>query len=134
MLALTENKITSLEKDPLIWLILREQVLGLENVSASCRDCVPILEKATLLWDTVYLDPMFHSARQKSLPSMELQHLRSLFSGVSQDVAYLIDIAKRVSRERVVIKRKTKDVQIGTPNFSIHGKLVRFDVYRGEAS
>ena len=60
--------------------------------------------------------------------------LRTLFSEASPDAAYLIDIAKRVSRERVVIKRKTKDVQIGTPNFSIHGKLVRFDVYRGEAS
>ena len=41
---------------------------------------------------------------------------------------------KRVSRERVVVKRKAKDAQLGTPNFSIHGKLVRFDVYRGEAS
>ena len=134
VLALTENKITSLERDPLIWLILREQVFGLENVSVSCQDCIPILERATFLWDTVYLDPMFHSDGQKSLPSIELQHLRSLFSEVTQDVAYLIDIAKRVSRERVVVKRKTKDAQIGSPNFSIHGKLVRFDVYLGEAS
>ena len=134
VLALTENKVTSLEKDPLIWLILREQVFGMENVSSSRQDCIPILEEATLFWDTVYLDPMFHSVRQKSLPSMELQHLRTLFSEASPDAAHLIDIAKRVSRERVVIKRKTKDVKIGTPNFSIHGKLVRFDVYRGEAS
>ena len=77
---------------------------------------------------------MFHSDGQKSLPSIELQHLRSLFSEVTQDVAYLIDIARRVSRERVVLKRKTKDAQIGSPNFSIYGKLVRFDVYLGEAS
>ena len=134
VLALTENKLTSLEKDPLIWLMLREQVFGMENVSTSCQDCIPILEQTASSWDTVYLDPMFHSVRQKSLPSLELQHLRALFSETSQDVGYLIEIAKRVSRERVVVKRKAKDAQLGTPNFSIHGKLVRFDVYRGEAS
>ena len=66
VLALTENKLTSLEKDPLIWLILREQVFGMENVSTSCQDCIPILEQTTSSWDTVYLDPMFHSVRQKA--------------------------------------------------------------------
>ncbi len=133
-LALTNNPVTSLEKDPLIWLILREQVVGLSNVDVICKDCLVFMQQQSTSWDTVYLDPMFYQTKKKALPSLELQHLRNLFSDTQADIPEALNIARKNSRERVVVKRKIKDPKIETPNFSITGKMVRFDVYRGEAA
>ena len=134
ILALTNNPVTTLEKDPLVWLMLREQVLGLANVDTICHDCLVFMQEQSKSWDTIYLDPMFYQAKKKALPSLELQHLRVLFSDVQVDIPEVLEVARRNARERVVVKRKTKDPQIATPNFSIKGKLVRFDVYIGEAA
>lgn len=133
-LALTRNPVTCVEKDPLIWLILREQLLGFHNVEVKCQDCVVLMREQSANWDTVYLDPMFYQTKKNALPSLELQHLRDLFSDQQEDVLQTLDLARTRARERVVLKRKAKDTQIGKPNFSIAGKLVRFDVYRGEAA
>ncbi len=133
-LALTNNPVTSLEKDPLIWLMLREQVLGLSNVDAVCQDCLVFMQEQPKFWDTIYLDPMFYQAKKRALPSLELQHLRILFSDTQTDIREVLKVARENARERVVVKRKAKDPQIESPNFSITGKMVRFDVYRGEAA
>ena len=133
-LALTKNPVTSLERDPLVWLMLREKVLGLSNVDVICRDCLVFMQQQSTCWDTVYLDPMFYQSRKKALPSLELQHLRTLFSDIQADIPEALKIARKSARERVVVKRKVKDPQIETPNFSISGKMVRFDVYMGEAA
>ena len=133
-LALTNNPVTSLERDPLVWLMLREKVLGLSNVDVICRDCLVFMQQQSTCWDTIYLDPMFYQSRKKALPSLELQHLRTLFAGIPADIPEALKIARKSARERVVVKRKIKDPQIDAPNFSISGKMVRFDVYMGEAA
>ena len=77
---------------------------------------------------------MFYQSRKRALPSLELQHLRTLFAGIPADIPEALKIARESARERVVVKRKIKDPQIEAPNFSISGKMVRFDVYMGEAA
>ena len=92
------------------------------------------MQQQSTCWDTIYLDPMFYQSRKKALPSLELQHLRTLFSDIQADIPEALKIARKSARERVVVKRKIKDPKIETPNFSISGKMVRFDVYMGEAA
>ena len=114
--------------------MLREQVLGLSNVEAICQDCLVFMQEQPKFCDTIYLDPMFYQAKKKALPSLELQHLRILFSDTQTDIREVLKVARENARERVVVKQKAKDPQIESPNFSITGKMVRFDVYRGKAA
>jgi 16S rRNA (guanine1516-N2)-methyltransferase len=133
-LAMTRCRLTLVEKDPLVWLMLRELTEGIPNIQLNCRDCMELMEEDSRDWDTIYLDPMFHRNRKSALPNLELQHLRALSTDEPIDFQSLIELSRSKAKRRVVIKRKLKDPIWLKPNFSIEGKLVRFDVYHGAAA
>ncbi len=79
--------------------------------------------------DVVYLDPMFPPSGKSALPKKEMRILRRLV-GDDQDAGALLEAARRVARERVVVKRTPRAPPLAlAPTMSHRGKLARYDVY-----
>lgn len=90
---------------------------------------------ATEYPDAVYIDPMFPPKRKRSaLPKKEIQYLQALV-GPDEDSAELLQIAREVSRQRVIVKRpRYAEPLAKDPTVTYAGKLVRYDVYYAEQS
>ena len=79
--------------------------------------------------DVVYLDPMFPPRGKSALPKKELRILRRLV-GDDPDAGALLEVARRVARNRVVVKRTPHAPPLApAPTMSISSKLTRYDVY-----
>ncbi|MSR40704.1 MAG: SAM-dependent methyltransferase [Phycisphaerales bacterium] len=85
----------------------------------------------------VFLDPMFPPKRKKSaLPPKEMQILKELLGEVTEDARLasehaLLAAARALQPARIVVKRPEHagDFAQSRPSWSLHGTLVRFDVY-----
>ena len=79
--------------------------------------------------DVVYLDPMYPLSGKSALPKKEMRILRRLV-GDDLDAGALLEVARRVARDRVVVKRTPRAPPL-TPatTMSYRGKLARYDVY-----
>ncbi len=85
----------------------------------------------------VLLDPMFPPKRKKSaLPPKEMQILKELLGEESEEQRIsnersLLATARTVGVERIVVKRPDHagDFAQERPSWSLHGMLLRFDVY-----
>ena len=140
LLACMGFTVTAIERNPLIHLLLKDAVqrscdhpeLGpiLSNrFQLKHADAIQHLQELNFTPDTIYLDPMFESGGSRTaLPQKPAQILRTLV-GADHDSIQLFDIAIKMAG-RVVVKRTDKDPPLaGTPTHSIHGKIVRYDVY-----
>jgi 16S rRNA (guanine1516-N2)-methyltransferase len=80
-------------------------------------------------FDIVYLDPMFAETGKRALPKKNMQLLRQMVE-LESDGEELLAAAKSRARLRVVVKRPIKGGCLaGSPNYSIKGQRVRFDIY-----
>lgn len=85
-------------------------------------------------WDVVYLDPMFPRRRKGALPKKPMQLLASVTpADAGSSIEDLVEAAVAVAFGRVVLKRRAKDPKVLEPDWTVSGKRVRFDVYRGAA-
>ena len=79
--------------------------------------------------DVVYLDPMYPPSGKSALPKKEMRILRRLV-GDDPDAGGLLEAARRVARDRVVVKRTPRAPPLApAPTMSYRRKLVRYDVY-----
>jgi 16S rRNA (guanine1516-N2)-methyltransferase len=79
--------------------------------------------------DVVYLDPMYPPSGKSALPKKEMRILRRLV-GDDSDAGGLLELARRVARDRVVVKRTPRAPPLApAPTMSYRRKLVRYDVY-----
>ncbi len=87
-----------------------------------------------VLPDMILLDPMFGGQRGAAKPSKEIQALCATV-GADLDADALLDMAIAAATQRVVVKRArlAPPLAARAPNWTIKGKLLRFDVYRGGA-
>lgn len=84
--------------------------------------------------DAVLIDPMFPPKKRASaLPRKEMIALRALV-GPDDDAAELLAAARFAALDRVVLKRGDDAPSLATPEWSIEGTTVRFDLWksRGE--
>ncbi len=81
--------------------------------------------------DVIYLDPMFTFKKEKNaLPRKEMQIFRSIV-GSDADSLELLTQARRVARERVVVKRPLKEAPlIEGVQHRFEGTTVRYDLYK----
>ncbi|RUR12682.1 class I SAM-dependent methyltransferase [Legionella sp. km772] len=78
--------------------------------------------------DVIYIDPM-HPIRTKSaLVKKDMQALQELI-GPDEDALELIKLARQRCKNRVVVKWPQKINALLSPNASIAGKTIRFDIY-----
>lgn len=83
-------------------------------------------------YDCIYLDPMYPRGEERTAKQKkEMQIVRELV-GPDQDAEELFEIAWKSAKKRVVIKRPDDAVSLvraRTPDATIEGKTVRYDLY-----
>ena len=118
------------ERDPIVftmtYFLARELHSEAEVFLDDARSWMLEREKQ---YDVIYIDPMFPSHPKNAKPSLRMQILEDL--APYEDPSDLIEIARNVAKERVVVKsrRKQKPAR-DEPDWQIKGRTVRFDVYR----
>ena len=124
--------VTMVERNTLVWLLLREHDQAFGRVTVEHGDCMDFMSGAQD-WDVVYLDPMFPPRRKTALPNLGLQHLKELSAQNGLDsgdnLQQQIALARSCAAARVVVKRRLKDPKDALSAFQIKGKSIRFDVY-----
>jgi 16S rRNA (guanine1516-N2)-methyltransferase len=85
--------------------------------------------------DVVLLDPMFPAKRKSDAKPPKAMQALAAVVGSDQDSDALLLPALGVARQRVVVKRPRQAPPLANlkPAWTIEGKLLRFDVYRGQA-
>lgn len=80
--------------------------------------------------DIIYLDPMFHRQDQKAKVKKEMQFLQKLNIDSDNGDA-LLYAALQSAKQKVIVKRHShaKFLADISPNYSVEGKSIRFDVY-----
>ena len=124
--------VTLVERNLLVWLMLRSVAWGHPRVAIHFADSIGLLQSGDA-WDVVYLDPMFLPTKKSALPKRDLQILREISDVAPSSKKYLeqlIEIAKDSATDRVVLKRRKNDPEAAKPNFSICSKTICFDVFR----
>ena len=124
--------VTLVERNLLVWLMLRSVAWGHPRVAIHLSDNVELLHSGNA-WDVVYLDPMFLPTTKSALPKRDLQILREISDVAPSSKKYLeqlVEIAKDSATDRVVLKRRKNDPEVAKPNFSIRSKTICFDVFR----
>lgn len=131
VLATLGCRVTAIESIGALAMMLNEAI-GTSTLADSMTvqhgDAVQLLAKASAAPpEVVYLDPMF-TDHGKAQVKKEVQMLRQL-AGAPQDVGALFTAARAAAAERVVVKRSPASAALATPDFTVAGGNVRFDVY-----
>jgi 16S rRNA (guanine1516-N2)-methyltransferase len=123
---------TMVERQPLVAALQQDLLrrVGTTAAISRCGDGFDALTEAGG-YDVVYLDPMFPSRAKRALPGKRLQALAELAEPDARPLSVWLQAAVAAARHRVVLKRRARDPSIGTPDWQIRGRTVRFDVYRG---
>jgi 16S rRNA (guanine1516-N2)-methyltransferase len=124
--------VTLVEREPVLWALLQNLMLriGADKITLMLDDCHRVLEAAGS-FDVVYFDPMFGPRRKSALPGKRMQYLGELLKGSTLFDESLIELARNRARSRVVLKRRAKAPPVGSPDWAIKGRSVRYDVYQG---
>lgn len=134
--------VAAVERSPILGAMLRdaleravarpelERVVGsrIRLIVGDAREVLTRLSSAEAP-DVVYLDPMLPPKRKSALPKKEMRILRRLV-GDDPDAVALFEVARRVARDRVVVKRTPHAPPLAPePQMSYKGKIARYDVY-----
>ncbi len=139
--------VIGIEKNPLIYLILRDTLarLGIDYptiirkikiILGDCRDIFKGIKKGLFPSpDVVYLDPMYPSEyKRKARGKKKTQFLRLIIGeGKERDTERLLAEALKIAKHKVVIKRPRKYPPICRekirPAHQVIGRGHRFDIY-----
>lgn len=136
LMATMGHKVVALEKSRWLFELVSD---GLQRAaSAGLTDLPELVCAEAVAWlnqysdrrfDIVYLDPMFAETGKRALPKKNMQLLRQMVE-LESSGEELLAVAKSRARLRVVVKRPIKGSCLaGSPNYSIKGQRVRFDIY-----
>lgn len=80
--------------------------------------------------DVIYLDPMYPDRKKSASVKKNMQILQTLL-GKDEDTQELLDIALKVARKRVVVKRPKGSASLSTikPTYEVNSKKTRYDIY-----
>lgn len=80
--------------------------------------------------DVIYLDPMYPERKKSASVKKNMQLLQNLL-GKDEDTQALLDIALKVARKRVVVKRPKGAESLSTlkPDYQVASKKTRYDIY-----
>jgi len=131
------KNVTLIEKEPWMFHLLKDSYNKLEDNVTSVyvnkfkilnMDSKNFLDKNKEPYDLIYIDPMF-SGVGKSKAKKTLQTLRELTTQNKQ--SNLLGAAIASLPRRVVVKRhkNSNHLEGRVPNYSISGKVVRYDIY-----
>lgn len=134
--------VIAVERSPLLFALLQDGLnramrdaeirtkLGvrLNFVLADARSFLQNLQAETDP-DVIYLDPMYPLKKNSALAKIEMRILRRIV-GDDSDAAELFELALKVARQRVVVKRHRDATPLGgKPSHSLCDTSTRYDVY-----
>lgn len=128
-------RVTAIERHPVLFWLLDDALHRAPAIAGELRfvqaDAKEWLAATTEPPDAVVIDPMFPpKKRATALAKKPMQLLRRLV-GDDADAGELLNVARSVACDRVIVKRSDDGPPLGrSPAYSIETKLVRFDVYR----
>ena len=127
-------RVEMVEREPLLWALLGDLLRRLDesDIPLSLSDLEAHLA-GTAAYDVIYLDPMFPDRAKSALPGKRMQYLSALLSDSEPFDMALIPMAQSRARSRVVLKRRLKDPVELAPDWTLRGRSIRYDVYRGQA-
>lgn len=136
-------RVTAVERSPIVAALLRD---GLDRAAAVpaleslVRERLTLVTADARMWlngiaaadrpEVVYLDPMY--VPEPGATALVRQEMRLLRTVVGDDVdaADLFAVARRIARERVVVKRMRHAPPLGgEPSVRYAGTVVRYDAY-----
>lgn len=130
-------EVLMLERQPLIAALLRDGLnrqdeqskknLNLKLCQIDAADYLRALEPDNFP-DVIYIDPMHPTRRKTALVKKDLQALQQLL-GADLDAQVLLELALTKALKKVVVKWPQHLPAMLTPDTSIAGKVVRFDIY-----
>jgi 16S rRNA (guanine1516-N2)-methyltransferase len=122
------------EREPVLWALLKDFLRRLRepDVMLTLSDSKRLLEGEGE-YDVVYFDPMFPHRRKSALPGKRMQYLGALLDNSTPFDMDVIPFAQSRARSRVVLKRRLKDPVVVPADWTVRGRTVRYDVYRGLA-
>jgi len=142
MLAALGFRVTALERQPLLAIMLKEalQRAGTEPDSAECLHNLEFVNADALVWldenktrqyDVIYLDPMFPERSRSAQVKKPMQLLQALLEEDTLDEQLLLKTAMDSAVYRVVVKRPARAPSMANlkPSHQITGSNIRFDVY-----
>jgi 16S rRNA (guanine1516-N2)-methyltransferase len=120
---LLEDALRRAAKHPIIGPICEK------NITVVHDDARIFLASSALVFDTVYLDPMYPQKKKSALNRQELRYLKNIV-GADPDSRELLEAARKYGRKRCVVKRPAAaDSIAATPDFFVTGKSTRYDIY-----
>ena len=136
LMATMGHQVLALERSRLVFELVSDGFLRAAQAGFSplpelrCAEAVAWLnQNSDRQFDVIYLDPMFTETGKRALPRKNMQLLRQL-AELETDGGGLLEVAKRRARLRVVVKRPIKGEWLAdSPDYSIKGQRVRFDIY-----
>ncbi|WP_150464069.1 class I SAM-dependent methyltransferase [Francisella sp. XLW-1] len=142
ILAARGHSLTSLEKDPYIYLLLADALnrakesKQLSEIAARI-DLINIdsniyLQTSKILFDCVYVDPMFPTRRKSAKVKQAMQILHKIaFNEECSNAELLENIIKAKRTKKAIVKRPINAEFLSgeKPTSQLKGKTNRFDVY-----
>ncbi|MCP4503618.1 MAG: class I SAM-dependent methyltransferase [Deltaproteobacteria bacterium] len=137
-------QVTALERSPVLaalWedALERSELEFVSSLSFRRGEALDVLKNMSKLPkeerpQVVFLDPMFPERKKKAAVKKELRALKSLlvsevlFGDPEVEGAALVQAAREVATERVVVKRPLRASPLGPVSFSRSSKVLRIDV------
>ena len=143
VLACLGCKVQMIERSLIIAALLEDGLLRAQQNSEFQKNCTLSLlniDSITYLQqlmannvntpDVIYLDPMYPSRTKSALVKKELRALREIV-GEDNDAAELLNLALRIAKKRVVVKRPKSAPTLNEikPSIIYQSVNTRFDVY-----
>ncbi|MES2204428.1 MAG: class I SAM-dependent methyltransferase [Pseudomonadota bacterium] len=128
--------VTMLERNPTLAQMIE---IALENLTDETlkqklnfifHDSITYLQSNEIIYDVIYLDPMFSDVDKRAKVKKDMQMLHELI-GENNDADILLPLALEKAKKRVVVKRHKLSPFLDNqkPSHQIIGKSTRYDVY-----
>lgn len=102
------------------------------NPDESCPEVIypEVIYPDVIYPDVIYLDPMYPDRKKSASVKKNMQILQSLL-GKDEDTEELLNIALKVAKKRVVVKRPkgADNLSIVKPTYQVSSKKTRYDIY-----
>lgn len=135
-------KVSAVEQSAIIFSLVEAVLKKMDTMdivrptfNLICKNSIKYMENLITLNqkpEVIYMDPMFEISSRKALSNKSMQVLQVLESytkDLKEKNLLLLNQALNCATKRVVLKRQKKMTSLKKPNYTLEGKLVRYDVY-----
>lgn len=141
LLAYLGCQVDALEQNPTVYTLLSDAIQRAQSCCPEYLETLRLLpqqsaheflNKTTIHYDVIYLDPMFPERQKSAKVKKGMQYLHQVAGIASQEEeASLLEQARASAKKRVVVKRPRLAAYLAEqkPDFHIGGKTIRFDIY-----